>query len=43
MAQTILIIDDSDAVLDAARSILERAGYRVITRNRPSGSAAPGR
>lgn len=36
--RTILIIDDSDAVLDAARSILERAGYRVITRNRPSGS-----
>jgi DNA-binding response OmpR family regulator len=36
--RTILIIDDSNAVLAAARSILERAGYRVITRNRPSGS-----
>src|SRR5260221_6277915 len=36
--RTILIIDDSDAVLAAARSILARAGYRVITRNRPSGS-----
>ena len=36
--RTILIIDDSDVVLAACRSILERAGYRVITRNRPSGS-----
>src|SRR5215510_13373921 len=36
--RTILIIDDSDIVLEAARSILERAGYNVITRNRPSGS-----
>jgi two-component system OmpR family response regulator len=35
---TILVIDDSNAVLDAARTTLERAGYRVITRNRPSGS-----
>jgi len=37
-ARTILIIDDSDVVLDGARSALERAGYRVVTRNRPSGS-----
>src|SRR6185436_1914140 len=36
--QTILVIDDSDAVLDGCRATLERAGYRVITRNRPSGS-----
>src|SRR5258708_5137147 len=37
-ARTILIIDDSDVVLEGARSALERAGYRVLTRNRPSGS-----
>jgi DNA-binding response OmpR family regulator len=36
--RTVLVIDSSDAVLEAARSILQRAGYRVITRNRPSGS-----
>src|SRR6266513_353546 len=36
--RTVLIIDDSVVVLEAARSILQRAGYRVITRNRPSGS-----
>jgi CheY-like chemotaxis protein len=36
--RTVLIIDDSEVVLEAARSILTRAGYRVITRNRPSGS-----
>ena len=36
--RTILIIDDSEVVLEAARSVLQRAGYRVITRNRPSGS-----
>src|SRR2546421_66083 len=36
--RTVLIIDDSDVVLEVSRSILERAGYRVITRNRPSGS-----
>jgi two-component system, OmpR family, response regulator len=34
----VLVIDDSDIVLESCRSILERAGYRVITRNRPSGS-----
>lgn len=37
-ARTILVIDDSEVVLEAARSVLQRAGYRVITRNRPSGS-----
>jgi DNA-binding response OmpR family regulator len=37
-ARKVLIIDDSEVVLEAARTVLQRAGYRVITRNRPSGS-----
>ncbi len=35
---TVLVIDDSNFVLESTRSALESAGYRVITRNRPSGS-----
>src|SRR5437762_9479528 len=37
-ARSVLVIDDDDVLLESARSILARAGYRVITRNRPSGS-----
>jgi two-component system OmpR family response regulator len=37
-SRTILVIDENDVVLDATRAALESTGYRVITRNRPSGS-----
>jgi CheY-like chemotaxis protein len=37
---TIVVIDDSDIVLAAAQDILEKAGYRVLTRNRPAGCVA---
>lgn len=38
--KTVLIVDDSGIVLEVAKRALERAGYRVITRDRPSGSVA---
>lgn len=34
MKTTILIVDDSDIVLQVSRASLERAGYRVLTQNR---------
>jgi len=37
-SSTVLVIDDSNYVLETTRFTLERAGYRVITRNRPSGT-----
>ena len=37
---TIVVVDDSDIVLTATAETLERAGYRVLTRNRPSGCVA---
>jgi CheY-like chemotaxis protein len=38
--KTVLVVDDSDVVLELAKKTLENAGYRVITRNKPSGSVA---
>jgi two-component system, OmpR family, response regulator len=38
--KTVLVVDDSDVVLEVVKKNLERAGYRVITRNKPSGSVA---
>jgi CheY-like chemotaxis protein len=38
--RTILVIDDSHAVLAVTRSTLEAAGYRVITRTRAEGCVA---
>lgn len=35
MAKTILLIDDSKAVLELAASTLQRAGYRVVTTSNP--------
>ncbi|MBL4845088.1 MAG: response regulator [Planctomycetes bacterium] len=35
MAATILIVDDSKAVLELASSALQRAGYRVVTTTNP--------
>jgi two-component system OmpR family response regulator len=38
--QTILIIDDSEIVLEVTKGALEAAGYRVITHSRAAGSVA---
>jgi two-component system OmpR family response regulator len=38
--KTVLVVDDSDIVLELVKKTLEGAGYFVITRNRPSGSVA---
>ena len=38
--KTVLVVDDSDIVLEVVRKNLEGAGYNVITRNKPSGSVA---
>jgi two-component system, OmpR family, response regulator len=38
--KTVLVVDDSDLVLEVVKKNLENAGYRVITRNKPSGSVA---
>lgn len=35
---TIMVIDDSEVVLEVTKDALERAGFRVITRERSSGS-----
>lgn len=40
MQQTILVVDDSQLVLDVTRARLEEAGYRVITHTRATGSVA---
>lgn len=37
---TIVVIDDDDLVLTSTAEVLEHAGYRVLTRNRPSGCVA---
>jgi len=37
-ARTILVIDDNAVVLEATRSTLEHAGFRVVTRDRASGA-----
>jgi CheY-like chemotaxis protein len=36
--RTILVIDDNAVVLEATRSTLEQAGFRVVTRDRASGA-----
>jgi CheY-like chemotaxis protein len=38
--RTIMVVDDSEVVLELTRSTLDAAGYHVLTRNRPSGSIA---
>lgn len=38
--KTVLVVDDSDVVLELVKKTLENAGYNVITRNKPSGSVA---
>jgi CheY-like chemotaxis protein len=38
MPATILIVDDSEVVLEVARSVLEEAGYKVLTQSRANGS-----
>jgi CheY-like chemotaxis protein len=38
--KTVLVVDDSDVVLELVKKALEGAGYSVITRNKPSGSVA---
>ncbi len=40
MTKTILVIDDSEIVLGVTRSLLEGAGYSVITHSRSTGSVA---
>ena len=37
---TIVIVDDSELTLDRVRSILEKAGHRVVTVNSPFGTSA---
>ncbi len=37
---TIVVVDDDPIVLEQARSVLESAGYRVLTRNRAIGCVA---
>jgi len=38
--KTVLVIDDSEIILQVTRGALEAAGYRVITRSRAAGSVA---
>jgi CheY-like chemotaxis protein len=38
--QTIVVIDDDEVCLAATSEILEQAGYRVLTRSRPTGCVA---
>ena len=38
--KTVLVVDDSEVVLELTKAALEKAGYRVVTRDRPSGSVA---
>jgi CheY-like chemotaxis protein len=38
--KTVLVVDDSDIVLERVKKSLESVGYAVITRNKPSGSVA---
>ena len=37
---TVMVIDDSEIVLSVTRSVLESAGFRVLTHPRPSGCVA---
>ena len=39
-SRTVLVIDDNQNFLDLTKDTLERAGYRVTTRDRPAGSVA---
>jgi two-component system response regulator PrrA len=38
--KTVLVVDESDVVLEHVKRALEGAGYAVITRNKPSGSVS---
>jgi CheY-like chemotaxis protein len=38
MPATVLVVDDSEVVLEVARSVLEDAGYKVFTQSRANGS-----
>jgi CheY-like chemotaxis protein len=38
--KTVLVVDDSAVVLELTKAALEKAGYRVVTRDRPAGSVA---
>jgi CheY-like chemotaxis protein len=38
MPATILVVDDSEIVLEVARNVLEEAGYKVFTQSRANGS-----
>ncbi len=38
--QTVMVVDDSEIVLEVVGNALQEAGYRVITRNRASGCVA---
>ena len=38
MNEKIMIIDDSEIILDITKSILEAANFKVVTRNSPFGS-----
>jgi CheY-like chemotaxis protein len=38
--KTVLVVDDSEVVLELVKKALEGAGYSVITRSKPSGSVA---
>ncbi|MET0595542.1 MAG: response regulator [Polyangiaceae bacterium] len=38
--KTVLVVDDSEVVLELVKKSLEGAGYSVITRSKPSGSVA---
>ena len=38
--KTVLVVDDSEIVLELTKAALEKAGYRVVTRDRPAGSVA---
>ncbi len=37
---TVLVVDDSDVILEVAKTALEAAGFRVLTHSRPSGCVA---
>ncbi|MFZ5889539.1 MAG: response regulator [Myxococcota bacterium] len=37
---TVLVVDDSEVILDVTKTTLEAAGFRVLTHSRPSGCVA---
>ena len=37
---TILVVDDSEVVLNVTRTLLEAVGYRVLTHSGPAGCVA---